>query len=204
MNMTVMLHDNHVYGLTKMQASPTSPKGLKSNTTPRGAYLDALNPLTVTLGVQNVSFVAQAVDWIPEVVHSLISAAFHHKGLSFVRIIQRCPEFLPKMFEPWLHDPQKTLLLTHDKGLHVSPGIAKVYTNQRSHDPADLDAAREIASVIDPIPVGILYHDPDVPCYEDLRATTMLRTPELIRTGLEAELDKFTIWPDEAEPKLPA
>jgi 2-oxoglutarate ferredoxin oxidoreductase subunit beta len=108
------------------------------------------------------------------------------------------------MFEPWLHDPQKTLLLTHDKGLHVSPSIAKVYTNQRSHDPADLDAAREIASVIDPIPVGILYHDPDVPCYEDLRATAMLRTPELIRTGLEAELDKFTIWPDEAEPKLPA
>ncbi len=206
MNMTVMLHDNHVYGLTKMQASPTSPKGLKSNTTPRGAYLDALNPLTVTLGVQNVSFVAQAVDWIPEVVHSVISAAFHHKGLSFVRIIQRCPEFLPKMFEPWLHDPQKTLLLTHDKGLHVSASIGKVYTNQQRHDPADLDRAREIASVTDPIPVGILYHDPDVPCYEDLRATATLRTPELIRTGLEAELDKFTIWPqaDEVETKLPA
>ena len=37
MNMTVILHDNHVYGLTKKQASPTSPRGLKSNTTPRGA-----------------------------------------------------------------------------------------------------------------------------------------------------------------------
>ena len=55
MNMTVILHDNHVYGLTKKQASPTSPIGLKSNTTPRGAVLEALNPLTVTLGVQNVS-----------------------------------------------------------------------------------------------------------------------------------------------------
>ena len=39
----------------------TLPKGLKSNTTPRGSYLDGLNPLTVTLGVQNVSFVAQTV-----------------------------------------------------------------------------------------------------------------------------------------------
>ena len=37
MNMTVMLHDNQIYGLTKKQASPTSPRGLKSNTTPRGS-----------------------------------------------------------------------------------------------------------------------------------------------------------------------
>ena len=40
MNMTVMLHDNQIYGLTKMQASPTSPRGTKSNTTPRGSYLE--------------------------------------------------------------------------------------------------------------------------------------------------------------------
>ncbi|MDQ1344569.1 MAG: 2-oxoglutarate/2-oxoacid ferredoxin oxidoreductase subunit beta, partial [Pseudomonadota bacterium] len=40
-NLTVLLHDNHVYGLTKKQASPTSPRGLKSNTTPRGATLEA-------------------------------------------------------------------------------------------------------------------------------------------------------------------
>ena len=72
MNMTVFLHDNQIYGLTKMQASPTSPKGLKSNTTPRGSYLDALHPLTVTLGVQNVSLVAQAVDWIPEVLFDIV------------------------------------------------------------------------------------------------------------------------------------
>mgnify|MGYP003344388595 CR=1 FL=1 len=50
-------------------------KGLRSNTTPRGAYLEALNPLTITLGVQNVSFVAQAVDWIPEVLYEIIAAA---------------------------------------------------------------------------------------------------------------------------------
>lgn len=196
MNMTVVLHDNHVYGLTKMQASPTSPKGLKSNTTPHGAYLDALNPLTVTLGVQNVSFVAQAVDWLPEVVYSVISQAFHHKGFSFVRIIQRCPEFLPKLFEPWLHDPQKTLLLTHQTGLRVSENLSKVYRNQRVHDPSDLKAARDIASVIDPIPVGILYRDADVPCYEEARDTGELRTSDMVRKGLEAEFDKFTVWPD--------
>ena len=75
MNLTLMLHDNQIYGLTKMQASPTSPLGTKSNTTPRGSYLAALNPLSVTLGVQNVSFVAQAVDWIPEMLYDIIKAA---------------------------------------------------------------------------------------------------------------------------------
>src|SRR5574340_283697 len=40
MNLTVVLHDNHVYGLTKKQASPTSPRGLKSNTTPYGVVSD--------------------------------------------------------------------------------------------------------------------------------------------------------------------
>jgi 2-oxoglutarate/2-oxoacid ferredoxin oxidoreductase subunit beta len=195
MNMTVMLHDNQIYGLTKMQASPTSPRGLKSNTTPRGAYLEALQPLTVTLGIQNVSFVAQAVDWIPKVLDDIVSAAFHHKGFSFVRIIQRCPEWLPKMWEPWLHDPQRILLLAHERGLKIGAGIAKVYRNQLQHDPLNLDRAREVASSFDPIPVGILYRNPDVPCYEELRNAGQLRSPQFIKSGLEAEFDKFTVWP---------
>jgi 2-oxoglutarate ferredoxin oxidoreductase subunit beta len=199
MNLTVLLHDNQVYGLTKKQASPTSPKGTKSNTTPRGSYLDALNPLTVTLGVQNVSFVAQAVDWIPEVLYDIVSAAFHHKGLSFVRILQRCPEFMPGLFDPWIQDPQRIRLLRHEDGLKISAGLARVYKNQLEHDPGNLDRAREIASGMDPIPVGILYRNPDVPCYEDLRRAKVPRTTDYIRAGLEAELDKFTIWPQEQQ-----
>ena len=199
MNLTMMLHDNQIYGLTKMQASPTSPIGTKSNTTPRGSYLNALNPLAVTLGVQNVSFVAQVVDWIPEVLYDVVKAAFHHKGFSFIRIIQRCPEWLPKMLEPWLHDPNKILLLNHENGLRVSPSLAKVYKNQQAHDPLNIDRAREIASSLDPIPVGILYRNPDVPRYEELRHAGQLRSTELIEKGLNAELDKYTIWP-EAQP----
>jgi 2-oxoglutarate ferredoxin oxidoreductase subunit beta len=195
MDITVLLHDNYVYGLTKKQASPTSPKGLRSNTTPRGTDLEALNPLTVTLGVQNASFVAQAVDWIPEMLFDIVKAAYHHKGFSFIRIVQRCPEWLPKVWDPWLHDPSRIVVLTHENGLRASEGLAKVYRNQREHDPADLNRAREIAADIDNIPVGILYRNPEVPCYEDLRASTRLRTTEYVKAGLEAEFDKFTIWP---------
>ena len=201
MDLTVFLHDNQIYGLTKKQASPTSPRGLKSNTTPRGAYLEPMNPLTVTLGVQNVSFVAQAVDWIPEVLYEIVKAAYHHKGLSFVRILQRCPEWLPDAWDPWMKDPRRTLMLTHERGLTLGPALARVYSNQAPHDPADLDAARRVASSVEPIPVGILYRNPDVPCYEDLRRSERLRTPNNIRAGFESELDKFTVWPQGADPE---
>ena len=48
----------------------------------------------------------------------------------------------------------------------------------------------------DPIPVGILYQNPEVPCYEDLRGAGKPRTVEAVRKGLDAEFDKFTIWPE--------
>jgi 2-oxoglutarate ferredoxin oxidoreductase subunit beta len=195
MDMTLMLHDNHIYGLTKKQASPTSPLGTKSNTTPRGSYLEAMNPLSVTLGVGNVSFVAQAVDWIPDILFQIVTEAFKHKGFSFVRVLQRCPEFVGHMFEPWVHDPQKMLILTGDNGIKVSPALQKIYRNVQGHDPSNIDRAREIASIEDPIPVGILYRNPDVACYEELRHAGALRTADGIRSTLEEEFDKFTVWP---------
>jgi len=198
MDMVVMLHDNQIYGLTKKQASPTSRFGTKSNTTPRGSYLEAMNPLTVTLGVQNVSFVAQAVDWIPELLFDIVNAAYQHKGFSFIRIIQRCPEFMPKVFDPWLSDPQRTMILTHANGLTLSPETAGTYRNQLAHDPADIDRAREIASSDDPSPVGILYRNPEVPCYEEVRHAGTMRTTAQIRAGLEAEFDRVTVWPEVA------
>jgi 2-oxoglutarate ferredoxin oxidoreductase subunit beta len=195
MNLTLVLHDNHIYGLTKKQASPTSPKGTKSNTTPRGSYLDALNPLTVTLGIQNVSFVAQAVDWVPESLYQIITAAYRHKGFSFVRILQRCPEFVGNMYEPWVHDPARLMMLTHQDGIQLSAGLQKIYKNVEQHDPSDIDRAREVASIDDPIPVGIIYRNPEVPCYEEIRGAGALRTADSISASLNAEFDKFTVWP---------
>ena len=201
MNLTVFLHDNQIYGLTKKQASPTSPIGTKSNTTPRGSYLEALNPLSVTLGVQNVSFVAQAVDWVPELLFDIVKAAYHHKGLSFVRIVQRCTEWLPDAYDPWMQDPNRLQVLRHADGLQLSAGASKIYKNQLEHDPLDIDRAREIAGQPDVIPVGILYRNPAVPCYEDLRRSDRIVTPEWTRSGLNAELDKYTVWPQEAARK---
>ena len=194
-DMTVLLHDNQVYGMTKKQASPTSPRGLKSNTSPRGTLLEALNPLTVVLGISNVSFVAQAVDWIPELLYQIVSRAFHHKGFSFVRILQRCPEYLPGFFDPWVKDPGRMLVLAHEDGIQPSRSLAKVYARQEEHDPSNLNRAREIASATDPIPVGILYRNAGIPRYDEAWRPDRLSAPETIKAGLEEEFDRFTVWP---------
>jgi 2-oxoglutarate ferredoxin oxidoreductase subunit beta len=195
MNMTVMVHDNNIYGLTKKQASPTSPLGTRSNTSPRGTVLPAFDPLQATLGMANLSFVAQAADWIPDILFQIIHEAFLHRGFSFIRILQRCPEFQADRWEPCIHDPDKLLILTHEQGVRLSPALARAYRNSEEHDPADLVDARRIVGTSERLPVGIIYRNPDVPCYEDLRKPDRLYTSEYIRQGLDAELDKFTIWP---------
>jgi 2-oxoglutarate ferredoxin oxidoreductase subunit beta len=197
MDMTVLMHDNGIYGLTKNQASPTSPLGLESKTTPRGTVLEPLNPVSVSLGIRNVSFVAQAADWIPDQLLEIIEAAFHHKGLSFVRVLQRCPEFLPGRYDPWMQDPDRMLLLHHEDGVGIGPNLANVYRNREEHDPSNRNRAREIASTYDPLPVGVLYRNPSVPCYEDLRRPDRLYTPDIVKSVIEREFDKFTIHPAE-------
>ena len=199
MNMTLMLHDNNVYGLTKKQASPTSPKGLKSNTTPYGATLNPLNPLSVTLGVANVSFVAQAVDWIPDLLYDILSKAYHHKGFSFVRILQRCPNFMNHRFDEAVHDPLRMRILTHSNGLRLKPDISRIYKNQETHDPLDMARAQALAMMDEELPVGILYSNPEVPCYDELRQGKRPSTPGLVETVLNEEFDKVGIWPDQTQ-----
>lgn len=195
MNMTAIVLDNGIYGLTKNQASPTSPKGMISNTTPTGSHLEPINPISVTLGIGNATFVAQAADWIPDLTHDIIQQAFHHRGFSFVRVLQRCPEFLGHRYDDWVQDPQKMLLLKHENGLEISPELGRIYRNQEVHDPADRNRAREMASVHDPIPVGIMYRNPDMPCYEDEQVPDQMNTAERVKNYLETEFDKFTIKP---------
>jgi 2-oxoglutarate ferredoxin oxidoreductase subunit beta len=107
---------------------------------------------------------------------------------------------MPGEFEAWLNDTQRTLLLTHEDGIQPSAAISRLYRNQLRHDPSDIDRAREIASSPDPVPVGILYRNPAVPCYEEIRNAGRQRTPEMVRVGLEAEFDKFTVWPEGQQP----
>ncbi len=190
-DLTVMMLDNAIYGLTKKQTSPTTPQGTVSNTQPRGSYLPAMNPLSVSLGVTNASFVAQTAEWVPAHLYATLRAAYQHKGTSFVRILQRCPVFTPEIFASAVRDPSQIALLVHDDGVIV-PEIEKIYKTQIHHDPRDLAAARHYAESDDRIHLGVFFRDPSRPRYEETRRTTP-RTPTERNTRLEEEFDKYAV-----------
>ncbi|MHC4947780.1 MAG: thiamine pyrophosphate-dependent enzyme [Planctomycetota bacterium] len=193
MDMVVMLFDNNVYGLTKNQTSPTSHPGQRTNTHPGGAWLPPINPATATLGFANVSFVAQTPDWNPPHVYATLDAAFRHKGLSFVRIFQRCPQYTPTVFEEAQRDPSLVLLLEHEHGIEADPAGTRIFQNRLEHDPRDLDAARRVAGREDILPIGLLFHDPDRPCYEDYSAVGIDTTAEEKVKALDEELERFAV-----------
>ncbi|MDH3534929.1 MAG: thiamine pyrophosphate-dependent enzyme [Gammaproteobacteria bacterium] len=196
MKLVAMMHDNNIYGLTKNQASPTSPLGMKTNTTPQGAYLKAMNPLTVTLGITNVSFVAQVVEWLPEVLYEAIRQAFHHNGFAFIRILQRCPHFTPDAFSGLLSDPKKLLMLQHEDGIQLSETMSRLYKTTEQHDPADINRARELADRDDIVPIGILYRNENIPRYEQVTKSTHKSTWEQRENVLNGAFDKFGIDAD--------
>ncbi|MCS6956235.1 MAG: thiamine pyrophosphate-dependent enzyme [Patescibacteria group bacterium] len=91
-DITVLVHDNRVYGLTTGQSAPTSPKGFKSKSTPLGLIEVPINPLALAL-TQGASFIAQS--FAGDLIHLIntIKQAISHKGFSLVNILQPCVTF---------------------------------------------------------------------------------------------------------------
>jgi len=193
MKMTVMLLDNQIYGLTKMQTSPTTPRSKGSLTHPGGSPLEPLNPLTVTLGITNASFVAQTVDWSPPHLQATLARAHAHDGLAFVRVLQRCPHYMADMWKGVQQDPSRVLLLDHEDGIHMDPVAERLYVNRLEHDPHDLDAARAVAQRQDVVPIGLLYHNPSAGRYDLMSAQGIdLSASERI-AAVQRQIDEFLI-----------
>jgi 2-oxoglutarate ferredoxin oxidoreductase subunit beta len=190
-NLTALLLDNNIYGLTKMQTSPTTPQGQKSNTQPQGSWLPSMNPLVATLGVTNASFVAQTAEWVPAHLFATLKAAYHHKGFSFVRILQRCPAYLPKLFEEAVTNPDRIEMLVHPNGLEV-PELAGTYKDRVFHDPSDIDAARRYAEDQSMVRLGIYFRDESRPRYEETRHLPTLTAEEKLNV-LEQEFDRYAV-----------
>ncbi|MGW8266202.1 MAG: thiamine pyrophosphate-dependent enzyme [Longimicrobiales bacterium] len=190
-NMTALLLDNNIYGLTKMQTSPTTPQGQKSNTQPQGSWLPSMNPLEATLGVTNASFVAQTAEWVPAHLFATLKAAYHHKGFSFVRILQRCPAYLPKLFEEAVTNPDRIEMLVHPDGVEV-PELAGTYKDRVFHDPTDIDAARRYAEDQSMVRLGVYFRDESRPRYEETRHLPTLTAEDKLNV-LEQEFDRYAV-----------
>lgn len=193
MDMVVMLLDNNIYGLTKKQTSPTTEPGERTNTHPRGAPLPALDPMSTTLGMTNCSFVAQTVDWNPPHLHATLRAASEHRGLSFVRILQRCPTYTDHVFAELQSTPDRIRLLEHPNGVPVSDAVRRTFKNSVEHDPANMSRARDLADDRAFISIGLFFRDAERPVYDDFTTFGLETTPEEKLAALEHQLDLFTI-----------
>ncbi len=91
-NITYLVHDNQVFGLTKGQASPRSDQGMVTGTTPYGAALEAFNPLATAITL-NAGFVARSYAGDREHLSRTIQAAVQHEGFALVDILQPCVTF---------------------------------------------------------------------------------------------------------------
>ena len=97
-NMTILLFNNRIYGLTKGQYSPTSEPGKVTKSTPFGSIDAPLNPISLALGAEG-TFVARTIDSDRKHLTAVLSEAARHRGTSFVEIYQNCPIFNDGAFE---------------------------------------------------------------------------------------------------------
>jgi 2-oxoglutarate ferredoxin oxidoreductase subunit beta len=94
-DMTYVVMDNHVYGMTKGQPSPTTEPDWQSKLSPSGTGLRVFHPLVVALAA-GANFVARAFSGDPNGVAEILAEAIGHPGFSFVEVLSPCVTFRPE------------------------------------------------------------------------------------------------------------
>jgi len=93
-NITYIVHDNHIYGLTKGQTSPTTEEGVKTKSTPHGNIEEPVNPIALALSM-DASFVARTYTGDLNHMKKIFLEAMKHKGFAIVDVLQQCVSFNP-------------------------------------------------------------------------------------------------------------
>jgi 2-oxoglutarate ferredoxin oxidoreductase subunit beta len=136
LDITYVIMDNAVYGLTKGQASPTSGVGYISKSTPQGTPDRPINPLMLALAC-GATFVARAFSGKPKEIAELIVQGIQHTGFAFVNVYSPCPTF----------NKVNTFQFYREE----------IATVPAEHDVTDLLAAMKLADQADPLYTGLLY-----------------------------------------------
>ncbi|HET9649987.1 MAG TPA: 2-oxoacid:ferredoxin oxidoreductase subunit beta [Microlunatus sp.] len=194
-NVTILLFNNRIYGLTKGQYSPTSEIGKVTKSTPMGSLDNPFNPVSLALGAE-ATFVARTIDSDRKHLTEVLRQAAAHRGTSFVEIYQNCPIFNDDAFQA-VKDPSTSadaiIPLRHGEPIRFgTDGHLGVVRNPSTGefsvvevDEVGVDAlAVHDAHLADPsfafglsrltdsgvlhrAPIGI-FRDVDAPAYDDL------------------------------------
>ncbi|HLD22190.1 MAG TPA: 2-oxoacid:ferredoxin oxidoreductase subunit beta [Patescibacteria group bacterium] len=93
LNMTYIVHNNQVYGLTKGQYSPTTAPGTATSSSPYGAVETPVNPIILALASDGISFIARGFAGDIKHLHTLILEGMKHRGFALIDVLQPCVTF---------------------------------------------------------------------------------------------------------------
>ena len=169
-DLTNIVHNNMVYGLTKGQASPTSQRGFETPLQPAGVNLEPFNPLAVAIAL-DASFVARAYVGHREQTLAILREAIRHRGYALVDLLQPCVTFNKLNTYQWFEEQ------TADLGA--------------DHDPRDRVQAFARAIETEPLRLGIFYRR-EKPVFEELLAAYQENREPLYRRRVDlAEVGKL-------------
>lgn len=135
-NITNIVHDNMVYGLTKGQASPTSQKGFYTPVQVNGVILEPFNPIAVAIAL-DASFVARANIGDVDQTKEILKKAIMHEGYALVDVFHPCVSFNKVNNYKWFKE--------------------NTYYLEDSHDPKNREQAFKRATEKEKLPLGIFY-----------------------------------------------
>ena len=138
-DMSYVVMDNRIYGLTKGQASPTSREDFETSTSPEGTHMSPVNPLALALA-SGASFVAQTFSSDSQRHTEVVKEAIEHDGFGLVNVYSPCVTFNDVDTYDYFRD-------------------AIVDVSETDHDPNDKDAARDLITDGSTEYVGVLYQD---------------------------------------------
>jgi 2-oxoglutarate ferredoxin oxidoreductase subunit beta len=219
-NLTILLFNNQIYGLTKGQYSPTSEVGKVTKSTPFGSVDAPFNPVSLALGAE-ASFVARTHDMERKHMMEIFRRAHDHKGGAFVEIYQNCNVFNDGAFEQITSRearPQMLIPLEHGKPIRFGPdgergvvldgqGRAKIvdvaevgedailiHDEKRDEPGLAFMLSRLARGPFEPTPVGV-FRAVDRPTYGDAMQHQLVEAQERLGPGdLSSLLHSGATW----------
>jgi len=148
-DLTYIVMDNQIYGLTTGQVSPTSIKGMKTKSTPYGSVENPINPIPMAI-VGGATYVARAFSAKQRHMIEILKGAIQHKGFSLVDVFSPCVTYNKDNTYKWFNPRVKIL-------------------EEQGHDPANFDKAIERGYQWgDEIPIGLFWRRSDLPSLDEL------------------------------------
>ncbi|UTE75462.1 2-oxoacid:ferredoxin oxidoreductase subunit beta [Rossellomorea sp. KS-H15a] len=148
-DVTYIVMDNQIYGLTKGQTSPRSSAGFKTKSTPQGSIEQALSPMEMALSA-GATFVAQSFSSDLKELTALIEAGLNHKGFSLINVFSPCVTYNKINTYDWFKE-----------------NLTKL-ADVEGYDPSNREQAMNTVMEKDGLVTGLIYQNNEQPSYQDL------------------------------------